>query len=456
MLRWVRILALLVFMTAQQSSFAQSPHKPIQSQGGAHQMSMGVLAITTDEAGTVFIDGVEGPRMTAGQVITEKLVAGQHFAEFHDEKGLKRWEKIITVPAGTQIAETIKLHSESQEEKLVSPTRLQGSMQSLWDNDPKLIADQVIKLIEASDTNFEAVKGPTKASASNQIEQWEVTVVVPGFQCVLNEFRNANARHVYCWSDRPADSGERFHLAIGQALSDNLVRMDYSCNSLAAQPSTISVNPVIIHNFHFMRTSAEMGIWQSLQIVTPEQYHTEPAGSYRIALSVYARPRTQSDNNTSPASCDFSYSALKSHELNTQAGAASTSSSQAQATSFQGSDLRSNGGVSSQRQSFEVRHMLQSGGVHFGELVIAPNQIEFHESTQRHQGNPEKDDFSVQCNEIKSIGKAGLLASWKGNSYGGSELRLDLFRKNYLFHALNDNERDTILESILRLCHRER
>ena len=100
--------------------------------------------------------------------------------------------------------------------------------------------------------------------------------------------------------------------------------------------------------------------------------------------------------------------------------------------------------------------MLQSGGRHAGQLTISTDRVEWRESTERHHGNSGKEDFAVKCDEIKSIGKAGLLASFKGNSYGGSELRLDLFKKNYLLHAQNDEERDAILAALVKACPPQR
>lgn len=93
---------------------ANKPETPKQTaalQGRNDQMQTGVLAIVSDEAGTLVVDDVQGPKLLPNQVVTLKLVAGQHFAELRDDKNQKRWEKVIDVPVGAQVAEKVDLHS---------------------------------------------------------------------------------------------------------------------------------------------------------------------------------------------------------------------------------------------------------------------------------------------------------------------------------------------------------
>ena len=66
--------------------------------------------MTADEAGTLFVDGVEPQRIEPDQVATLKLIAGQHFVDLRNAKGEKLWDKIVTVPAGSQSVEKIKVH----------------------------------------------------------------------------------------------------------------------------------------------------------------------------------------------------------------------------------------------------------------------------------------------------------------------------------------------------------
>src|ERR1035441_8664890 len=82
-------------------------------QGRNDQMQTGVLAIMSDEAGTLFIDGVRGAALLPNQIVTLKLVAGQHFAELHDANNQKRWEKVVDVPEGAQVAQKIDLHART-------------------------------------------------------------------------------------------------------------------------------------------------------------------------------------------------------------------------------------------------------------------------------------------------------------------------------------------------------
>ena len=97
------------------------PDTPEQRHDQDSSMKTGVLAITSDEAGTLFIDGAEATKMEPGRVVTLKLVAGQHFVELRDEQGNKLWEKLVTVPEGAQAAERIELLAKKPLEEPTLP-----------------------------------------------------------------------------------------------------------------------------------------------------------------------------------------------------------------------------------------------------------------------------------------------------------------------------------------------
>jgi tetratricopeptide (TPR) repeat protein len=72
-------------------------------------MQVGMLAITSDHEGILFIDGDRKVVVSPGKIATLSLTAGQHFVDLRDRTGAKLWEKIISVPSGAQIAERINI-----------------------------------------------------------------------------------------------------------------------------------------------------------------------------------------------------------------------------------------------------------------------------------------------------------------------------------------------------------
>ena len=84
----------------------------VQHAPAGPQMSTGVLAIVSDRDGALFIDGERKAGLTSGKITTLKLAAGQHFVDLRTPNGSKLWEKIVTVPAGAQVAERIETRSE--------------------------------------------------------------------------------------------------------------------------------------------------------------------------------------------------------------------------------------------------------------------------------------------------------------------------------------------------------
>jgi hypothetical protein len=95
-------------------SVAPQP-SPIQNQSAigkngapaGRQLKMGMMAVASDRDGVIFVDGQRKEVISAGKVITMKLSAGQHFVDLRDSKGVKMWEKIVTVPVGEQVFERI-------------------------------------------------------------------------------------------------------------------------------------------------------------------------------------------------------------------------------------------------------------------------------------------------------------------------------------------------------------
>jgi hypothetical protein len=93
----------------------QNPSPKLPDNASMEQMSSGVLAILADLAGSLFVDGMEGGKAVAGNVLAVKLLAGQHFVDFRDGSGQKVWEKVVSIPAGSQVAERISLKSQPEQ-----------------------------------------------------------------------------------------------------------------------------------------------------------------------------------------------------------------------------------------------------------------------------------------------------------------------------------------------------
>lgn len=85
----------------------QTPPKPVSS--SSPQMNMGVLAVASDSDGALFVDGERKLAITPDKIVTLRLSAGQHFVDLRDAKGVKLWEKVVNVSAGTQAAERISV-----------------------------------------------------------------------------------------------------------------------------------------------------------------------------------------------------------------------------------------------------------------------------------------------------------------------------------------------------------
>jgi hypothetical protein len=108
-----------IVVAAQTKSASQAkPHS--EAANSAEQMTTGVLAIVSDQVGSLFVDGVEAGKASPGNVVALKLVAGQHFIDFRDSSGQTIWEKIINVPAGLQVAERISTKAQTEQRSLDS------------------------------------------------------------------------------------------------------------------------------------------------------------------------------------------------------------------------------------------------------------------------------------------------------------------------------------------------
>jgi len=77
-------------------------------------MSVGVMAVTSDHEGILFVDGERKLVLAAEQITTLKMTSGQHFVDLRDDKGAKLWEAIVSIPVGTQVVERIRLAGKSE------------------------------------------------------------------------------------------------------------------------------------------------------------------------------------------------------------------------------------------------------------------------------------------------------------------------------------------------------
>src|SRR6266478_1704477 len=94
---------------------ARQDKVPKQSATPKPVMSVGLLAITTDHQGVLFIDGERRGIVSPGEVVSMKVVAGQHFVDLRDANGSKLWDKVVTIPPNTQVVEKIEYVRELDE-----------------------------------------------------------------------------------------------------------------------------------------------------------------------------------------------------------------------------------------------------------------------------------------------------------------------------------------------------
>jgi hypothetical protein len=97
----------IVFLSAVFLTSAGAQTKSSAAAEPAVSPSPGVLAIQADRSGTLYLDGAKTGKIEALQILSVNVAAGQHFAEFRDDDGRKLWGKIVSVPAGVQVAEKI-------------------------------------------------------------------------------------------------------------------------------------------------------------------------------------------------------------------------------------------------------------------------------------------------------------------------------------------------------------
>jgi len=72
-------------------------------------MNTGVIAVVSDSAGVLFIDGERKLDIVPDKIVTMRVSAGQHFADLRGASGATMWQKVVDVPAGAQAAERISL-----------------------------------------------------------------------------------------------------------------------------------------------------------------------------------------------------------------------------------------------------------------------------------------------------------------------------------------------------------
>ena len=87
--------------------------------------SMGSLAILANTAGTLFVDDARKTAISAGKITTLRVPAGEHFVDLRDDKGTKLWDRIVTIPANSQVAEKIEIrHSAGSRMRPLEPDDL--------------------------------------------------------------------------------------------------------------------------------------------------------------------------------------------------------------------------------------------------------------------------------------------------------------------------------------------
>ena len=122
-------------------------------------------------------------------MVTLKLVAGQHFVELPDANNQKKWEKVIDVPVGAQVAEKIDSHEkppageatrETRETppgagtaSTVGPTQL--SNRTAW-IESTIAPFQRIICAGNESVPFQSLKGEMR----NDRKSWNGTILPPG------------------------------------------------------------------------------------------------------------------------------------------------------------------------------------------------------------------------------------------------------------------------------------
>jgi tetratricopeptide (TPR) repeat protein len=91
------------------SGYAQTKPTP----RAALQMRIGILVVSSDHEGLLFVDGDQKAKIAVDKVVRLELTAGQHFVDLRDASGSKFWSKVVNVPAGAQVAETIAVTAKS-------------------------------------------------------------------------------------------------------------------------------------------------------------------------------------------------------------------------------------------------------------------------------------------------------------------------------------------------------
>ena len=97
---------------------------------------------------------------------------------------------------------------------------------------------------------------------------------------------------------------------------------------------------------------------------------------------------------------------------------------------------------------YSIKHVPDAASEHTGELSITGVGIRWSEAEG---GNPKKDNFEATCKDVKQI---AITAAGYMGEYGNEsrELRLGVFRKQYVLQARSGDERDEILGALTKAC----
>ena len=114
---YMHLWLILIALSAGVSVVAQDKSAR-RDNSQSQSLSMGVLAVQSQQQGLLFIDGQRIQPIVPGNIVTLKLTAGQHFVDLRDEKGSILWQKIIEVPIGAQAAALIDGQKQPQSSEL--------------------------------------------------------------------------------------------------------------------------------------------------------------------------------------------------------------------------------------------------------------------------------------------------------------------------------------------------
>jgi hypothetical protein len=192
---WV-LLALAVALTAL--SFSQTASQKT-SQPAHPTASHGVLAIKSDTAGSILIDGQQRSDLVVGKIAVFNLMPGQHFVELRDATGSVLWKDVLSIPKGEQVVREIHAvqptSTDAAGAQLISQPVQKSEPPAPIPPDPVLgdsphaVATAIAQIAAAGRENFEPIKGQQFQPKIDPggVKHWKVAVTVPGFECWLHE-----------------------------------------------------------------------------------------------------------------------------------------------------------------------------------------------------------------------------------------------------------------------------